>query len=255
MKKHYKFLKRTLAIVLSLSLCFFASGPVNIHAADLSLTEDELFLLNAGTPLDEIQSMDKDIMAYIVNELKKCDEPLSYISVEDAMQIQPLSSEILTGINYTVSAYREGTSYVHIFPTYEFTTDKQPKGKDCFAYALGDAFAPVEDGFTGALWYKDYTMSNWRISHNLIANQENLFGAEYSGSQLGSPQYAMKFKGCLGVKAKLTGKSDNRISMSYLYNPNKHNFSVSFSVGAVGISASGIFGNSYCSSKLMYVNF
>ena len=244
MKKYKKHLNKTLAIMLS--FCFLFLGCyTNTHAATLELTEDEAFLLAAGTPLDEIHAMDKDIMHYIVRELKKSNLSIEYVDVDDGAQIQPFSSEYLTGINYTVSAYKEGTSYVHIFPTYEFTTDKKPSGKDCFAYALGAAFAPVENGFSGALWYKDYTMSNWKISHNLVANKENLFGAEYSGSQLGSPDYAMKFKGCLGVKAKLTGNSDNRISMSYLYNPNKHNFSVSFSYGAVGISASGIIGSSY----------
>lgn len=41
---------------------------------------------------------------------------------------------------------------------------------------------PYEYG--GKLWYKDNTMNDWKVGGTLTANNQQLSGAEFSGSQL-----------------------------------------------------------------------
>lgn len=79
-------------------------------------------------------------------------------------------------------------------------------------------------------------MTDWETVGNMTANNQNLSGAEYSGSQLGSPNYAMKFKGCATCHANVGGGTDTRIVMTYMHNPNNSNYSISFSKDGVGIT-------------------
>lgn len=98
-------------------------------------------------------------------------------------------------------------------------------------------------------------MSNWKISHNVVANSQGLYGAEYSGSQMGSPDYAMKFKGCMGCYAYLSESTDTRVSIEYLYNPNRLNYGLSVGNGYVSFSVSGS-GTAYKASKLYdYISY
>jgi hypothetical protein len=103
---------------------------------------------------------------------------------------------------------------------------------------------PYEYG--GQLWYKDYTMSNWEVGGSMTANTQSSNGAEYSGTQLGSPDLSMKIKGCAFCHADVGSRSDKRIIMSYMYNPNRGNYSISFSAYGLGIS--------YSSSSTVYTN-
>ena len=62
-------------------------------------------------------------------------------------------------------------------------------------------------------------MSDWEVSGNLIANNQQLNGASYSGSQLGTPRSAMKFMGTTYCHASVGTGDDNRILMGYSYQP------------------------------------
>ncbi len=62
-------------------------------------------------------------------------------------------------------------------------------------------------------------MSDWAVSGNLIANNQQLNGASYSGSQLGTPRSAMKFMGTTYCHASVGTGDDNRILMGYSYQP------------------------------------
>lgn len=70
--------------------------------------------------------------------------------------------------------------------------------------------------------------------------------AEYSATQLGSPDWPMKMKGCAYCHALVGTGSDKRIIMSYMHNPDANSYSISFSVGGLGIT--------YSSSGTIYTN-
>lgn len=243
---------RSLAALL-LTLCLILGCCPSVNAKESDLTEDQKYLLDVGTPLEEVLSMDKDIMSYIANDLRQSGKTIEYLEVEEQPQIVPYATENLTGITFYVSAYKAGDNEVRFFPTYEFTTAKKPAGNDCFSFVVGDAFRPFQ--YVGALWYKDdQTMSNWKISHNITANSQGLQGASYSGSQLGTPSYAIKFKGCTGCYATLSGGTDKRISMGYLYNPNNLNYSVNFSIYGIGFGISGS-GRAYQAGSIQTISY
>ena len=60
------------------------------------------------------------------------------------------------------------------------------------------------------LWYKDNTMNDWKVGGTLTANNQQLSGAEFSGSQLGTPDYAMKLKGVTYCHATAGNSSDKK---------------------------------------------
>mgnify|MGYP006972929730 FL=1 len=128
------------------------------------------------------------------------------------------SAEDFTGIEFYASAFKNGSA-IYVYPTYGFTENKKPCGNDSFSFLLGEAIRPYE--FGGTLWYKDNTMSDWAVSGNLIANNQQLNGASYSGSQLGTPRSAMKFMGTTYCHASVGTGNDNRIVMGYSYQPKK----------------------------------
>ena len=113
---------------------------------------------------------------------------------------------------------------------------------------MGDALVPYEYG--GRLWYKDYTMTDWVADDDddLVANNQYSNGAEYSGSQLGSPDYSMKLKGCTYIHAQVGTGSSRQIILSYMHNPNKANYSISFNYGGIGIAYNSS-GTIYSSAK------
>ena len=126
--------------------------------------------------------------------------------------------EDFEGIAFYASAFQIGPT-IYIYPTYEFAENKKPCGNDSFSFLLGEAIRPYE--FGGTLWYKDRTMSDWEVSGNLVANNQQLNGASYSGSQLGTSNSAMKFMGTTYCHATVGTGDDNRILMGYSYQPKK----------------------------------
>ena len=62
-------------------------------------------------------------------------------------------------------------------------------------------------------------MNDWEVSGNLVANNQQLNGASYSGSQLGTSNSAMKFMGTTYCHATVGTGDDNRILMGYSYQP------------------------------------
>ena len=84
---------------------------------------------------------------------------------------------------------------------------------------LGEAIRPYK--FGGTLWYKNSKMNDWEVSGNLVANNQQLNGASYSGSQLGTSNSAMKFMGTTYCHATVGTGDDNRILMGYSYQPKK----------------------------------
>ena len=102
--------------------------------------------------------------------------------------------------------------------------------------------------------YKDNTMNDWKVGGTLTANNQQLSGAEFSGSQLGTPDYAMKLKGVTYCHATAGNSSDKRIVMGYLYNPQKTGYSISFSYNGGGISYSPS-GTAYTAYKTMNLSY
>lgn len=210
-------------------------------AAETSLQEFGVneFLLNTGMSQEDINKIDPDFRTYIVENLKENAQlqTLEFINTEEIPTLQPRSSEVLSGITFTVSSWKSG-GIIYIYPTYEFTTAKRPRGKDSFSFQLGDAMAPYD--FGGKIWHRRSKSEQWSsdASDTMIANQQTLSGAEYSGTQLGTPDFNIYIKGCAYAYANAGSGTDKRIVMNYMYNPNGASYSISFSVHGIGVSYS-----------------
>jgi len=195
-------------------------------------------LVSAGTPIQVLNSMDSDIKEYIAEclseEIERGD-PIEYIPIYLGESAGNRSEQILTGISFSVAAYISN-NVIHIFPTYEFTTPKKPVGADAFSYILGDAFQTFEYG--GRTWYKVYASDPWTMDDAMVANQQGLNYACYSGNQLGTPSSNIYIKGCAYCKAYVGNGSDNRIVMQYLYNPGGGSWSLGISYRFLSISFS-----------------
>ena len=228
MKKLKTCLAFFICCILSLNMVI-----CNVKADNNVVLSNKAYLLKTGMPQKEIEKLDDDVMQFIVDDLKSGGKHFEYINSNIENQISILSSETLTGISFTASAFKNAST-IYIYPTYEFTSNKQPRGKDSFSFQLGAAMRPYEYG--GKLWYKQ------------------LSGAEFSGSQLGTPDYAMKLKGVTYCHATAGNSSDKRIVMGYLYNPQKTGYSISFSYNGGGISYSPS-GTAYTAYKTMNLSY
>ncbi|WP_211279704.1 hypothetical protein [Bifidobacterium hapali] len=203
------------------------------------MTDDE-YLLHAGMPIIEVQNMDPDIKHVIATDLQQQNLPYKYIETREIGK--PYYTRLaaglpngLSGIRFYASSFKSGNN-ISIYPTYEFTDYKQPEGKDTFSIYFADAVRPNTYG--GQIWHKDQYMNDWRTtsSSKMIPTEVSLQGANFSGQQLGNPDWKMKIKGCAWVHATVGDRNDKRIVVNYVYNPNKMNYSVSFNLGKFGFS-------------------
>lgn len=205
---------------------------------------------------EKIQRLDDDIKAYIVSDLKESENlsDCKYLSDESEEEAIMRASEVLTGIQFSVATFKV-TGGVNIYPTYEFTDKKKPVGNDSFSIQIGDALDMMECG--GKMWYYDDVSTNsWIAGGNMVANALTLSAAEYSGSQLGTPDYPMKIKGCAVIRTKIGSGTGKRVALSYLYNPKNVMYSVSFSTpGGFGISYSSTSGKIYSVAKIFELDY
>lgn len=227
-----KYLEK-IVIGLCLCLCFGVFLDVSISNADENLSADE-YLLQTGMPQKEVLQLDDEFKQFIVNDMKNAEnQEFTYIKLDDEDMIMPRTNQVLENIEFDVYAYQSGTR-IYIYPTYEFTAEVKPRGKDNFSFQVTDAMRVYEAG--GQLWYMDFTSSKWELGGTLKPTIADSNGYQFSGNQLGTPDYSMKFKGCAYCHANVGDGDDKRIIMSYVYNPNRSALSVSFSVYGLGIS-------------------
>ena len=224
-----KLLSIMLAVVMvfSLSLCVSAEDATVLSADDI--------LRSYGMPEERIEALDDDIKQFMINDLvslESSSEPIEYVGCEEVEMPAMYVNQVLSGINFYCDSFLSGNT-VSIYPTYEFTTDKRPRGEDSFSVCMGDALVPY--GYGGQVWYKDSTMSDWAVGGSMVANNQYSNGAEYSGSQLGTPDWAMKIKGCAYVHAQVGSGTSKQFILSYMHNPNKVNYSLSLNYGGFGI--------------------
>lgn len=203
---------------------------------------------------DRIEALDDDIKQFMVNDLQSLEstsETIEYVDSENVDMPSLYVNQVLTGISFSCDSFLSGNK-VYIYPTYEFTTDKKPRGEDSFSVCMGDALIPYEYG--GQLWYKDDTMSDWAIGGSMVANNQYSNSAEYSGSQLGSPDWSMKMKGCAYVHAQIGSGTSKQFIVSYMYNPNKSDYSLSFNYAGFGISYTSS-GTIYSAAKTFILDY
>ena len=165
MKKLKTCLAFFICCILSLNMVI-----CNVKADNNVVLSNKAYLLKTGMPQKEIEKLDDDVMQFIVDDLKSGGKHFEYINSNIENQISILSSETLTGISFTASAFKNAST-IYIYPTYEFTSNKQPRGKDSFSFQLGAAMRPYEYG--GKLWYKDNTMNDWKVGGTLTANNQH----------------------------------------------------------------------------------
>ena len=246
-------MKKTISVFMAIALAFTTSILAFATDYDYSILSSENVLQSTGMPQSKIRQLDENVIDFIANDLKKSGkvEEFRYFSTEELSMPITRVNQVLEGISFTVTAFKSN-SEVYVYPTYEFTTDKKPVGHDSFSFQFGDALRPYEYG--GQAWYKDYTMTSWEKGGSLTANVQSLNGAEYSGAQLGTPDYSMKIRGCAYAHCQIGSGTDKRIVMMYMYNPNRDNYSISFSYSGVGISYSST-GSIYTASKTEILNY
>ena len=173
MKKLKTCLAFFICCILSLNMVI-----CNVKADNNVVLSNKAYLLKTGMPQKEIEKLDDDVMQFIVDDLKSGGKHFEYINSNIENQISILSSETLTGISFTASAFKNAST-IYIYPTYEFTSNKQPRGKDSFSFQLGAAMRPYEYG--GKLWYKDNTMNDWKVGGTLTANISNYLVLNFQG--------------------------------------------------------------------------
>lgn len=208
-------IQKLFLVLICCCLSLYA-GISCVKAEEKTSSTYDAYLRETGMPESEIQKLDEHVKQFIVDDLKSGDGKFEYMKIN--VEEQPVSEgvEEFEGIAFYASAFQNGST-IYVYPTYEFTANKKPCGNDSFSFLLGEAIRPYE--FGGTLWYKNSKMNDWEISGNLVANNQQLNGASYSGSQLGTPGTAMKFMGTTYCHAMVGTGDDNRILMGYSYKP------------------------------------
>lgn len=131
---------RILTCLVVLITVFSLSCPLLKASSEI---DNDNFLLESGMREEDISRLDENIKAYIVEDLQtnaSVDE-LEYIEDIEFPTIAPNVNQVLYGISFYVSAWKSNST-VYIYPTYEFTTAKRPRGNDSFSFQLGDAMRP-----------------------------------------------------------------------------------------------------------------
>lgn len=248
---------KVLLIVVSLIFSTLTMGYHSRTAAalDESETVDEI-LLQTGMPSEQIALLDNLTKRFIVNDLQSQDsyEPFYYIgTTTQTTEASTRVTEVFNDIKFSATAFRSGNQ-ISIYPVYEFTKHLQPKGNDSFSLALGDAVSTYD--FGGKTWYQDPWSTTWKDGHtSLSTNREGLNYAEFAGNQLGNSTGPLKYRGNIYIHATATGKTDKRIVMNYLYNPNRVSYSLSINIGNLGISFNVPSGTAYSKGSTITLNF
>lgn len=230
-----KICKKFKGIALIIVFSLLVGTCVVASAEEVSTLSADDILRNYGMPENRIEALDDDIKQFMINDLQSLEstsEPIEYVDSENVEMPALYVNQVLSGINFYCDSFLSGNT-VYIFPTYEFTDDKKPRGKDSFSVCVGDALIPYEYG--GRLWYKDYPMSDWAVAGDMVANNQYSNGAEYSGTQLGSPDWSMKMKGCAYIHAQVGSGTSRQLILSYMHNPNMANYTLSLNYGGIGI--------------------
>lgn len=248
MKKIRNPLSLLLVVVIILGICTANASASESNVLNLP---SDAFLAYTGMPTSEIANMDPDIKEYIVQNLKQNARIDGLEYVDNIEEPQTRSAQSLTGISFSASAWKSGNT-IHIYPTYEFTTPKKAAGSDSFAFQLSEAMRPYE--FGGQVWTKLESWQDWSKYGSMVANNQSLSGAEYSGTQLGNSPFAFYAKGAAYCHADVGSGTDKRIAMTYMNNPNKGGYSINFAVKGVGVSYSS--GNTiYVGSKIVKLSY
>ena len=238
-----------------LSTCMTLT-PLSVNAAEpLSAMSDDAILLSTGMPAAEVYAMDEDIKEYIVESLIDTGNinEMVYIPSNDINTPVPHGNQTLSGIDFSVSASKSAGT-IHIYPTYEFTTPKKPLGNDNFIVEVTDALYILDAG--GQVWYQTDYMTDWEVGGDMVPLFDpGFYTIQYPGDQLGTPDGSMLFKGCAYVQAEEGPGSDNRIKLTYVYDPNWFDYDIEISAPLFfGISINP-YGDVYVGSYMSKLNY
>lgn len=86
----------------------------NVKADNNVVLSNKAYLLKTGMPQKEIEKLDDDVMQFIVDDLKSGGKHFEYINSNIENQISILSSETLTGISFTASAFKMHQPFISI---------------------------------------------------------------------------------------------------------------------------------------------
>ena len=228
-------------MILLVALALTLTGSVFANEDDCKLTSREL-LQKTGMDEATLSEMDDELMDYISENLCSQVEDIddvtwipTSVELSDTRMEGSRNTQLLTNISFSAYAYKSG-SVIYIYPTYEFTDMKRPRGNDSFAFQLGNAMAPYS--FGGKMWYKLNAGDSWQSNPNdiLTPNFTPLDGAVYSGNQLGTPDFPLYLRGVTYCYCSAGAGSDKRIAITYMYNPSILGFSYSFSYMGFGVN-------------------
>ena len=113
--KRYKKITYILAYILVICLFFM---PKSALAANLSMEpmSNDTILSLTGMPQSEINELDADIKAFIVDDLRKSGElfDIAYFSTEEIATLIPRVNQVLSDITFSVSAFKSSNTDKYI---------------------------------------------------------------------------------------------------------------------------------------------
>ena len=166
----------------------------------------------AGVPEGTAAQMDPEFMDWIAADLWETGEmdSMRFVSTETIP-----AAEAPVGLDFSLSVFQSDTFY-YLYPAYTFTGDIKPAGEDAFTAQIAEGYLPAE--WDGRIWAKDRALPGWQDGGAIGTTHLTFQSAEFTGSQLGTPDSAILFKACARCKADRR-EGGSRITLSYIHDP------------------------------------
>lgn len=200
-------------------------------------------LLATGMTLAEIDAMDPDIKEYIAANLPKSSRYIETYSAELPSELQASGTNLATLTCPMFEVWNSLGHNIKAFPTYETKMVIRPKGHDMFVIGVGTGMNIAPGQFSGTIWCMDMDAANptWVKNGSLATTEEAIEYIAVGGLQLGTPSYAMKFKGCCSTIIRQSNPNATRmVALKYSYDRTgtvSYNVGISAGFISLGLSA------------------
>ena len=214
----FRWIARQAAGMLCLAVLCLVLLPGFVLAPDASATKaEDALLLAAGMPPQEVERLDPDFKAYIVEDLSVDGWPegLCYQPAEKVGDAYTGGPDIF---NLELTAFLAGDTY-YLYPSYVFTIPVSPSGNDQLILRFDNAFAAFD--FGGQVWYREQEVADWVVYGGLDTTSLDFASCGFSGNQLGAGKGCAFFKGCAAIRAACTSSNTvkPRLEFRYLHDP------------------------------------
>jgi hypothetical protein len=216
-----------------------ATKIIHTELSKTSMEKINDFLSNIGVPKNKLDSMDGDLkrLIYDTNYRESKTKKIKYIEMTDEKTIP---SQSRTGYQISSSdlrlscvAIKYGSDQVKFYPSYEWLTKTQPKGKDFFGYITTSSFSTVANAKSNLVYSRAQSYHNWTIEGSLTYTGSCFQGYEHKGSSLGTPGFPIYIKAhCYYMVDIDVTNPIRKIILSYVHDTSSggaYNYSIYFS--------------------------